>query len=142
MLKTLFGDIHSGKLKRLPYLGYSLLISFLAVLFFLLIAAAIGVVEHMIGGDLQQAQEQLQEDLSLPAILVFGVLVITLLYCAANILAKRIRDTGLPGWATVFIIMFVTGVISFLVSPDVSNILHFAIMLAFLLIPSNTFSRT
>ena len=55
MLKTLFGDIHSGKLERLPYLGYSLLISFLAVLFFLLIAAAIGVGEQMIGGDLQQA---------------------------------------------------------------------------------------
>ena len=77
LLKTLFGDIHSGKLKRLPYLGYSLLICFMAVLFFLLIAAAIGVGEHMIGGDLQQAQEQLQADLSMPAILAFGILVIT-----------------------------------------------------------------
>ena len=78
----------------------------------------------------------------MPAILAFGVLVITLVYCAANILAKRIRDTGLPGWATVFIIMFVTGVISFLVSPDISNVLHTAIVLAFLLIPSNTFNRS
>ncbi|MBW2208518.1 MAG: hypothetical protein JRG79_16550, partial [Deltaproteobacteria bacterium] len=61
MIKALFGDVKTGRLMRLQYLGYSLLLSLLMFGFGLAIVLAIGAGEHIIGGDLQQAQDKLRE---------------------------------------------------------------------------------
>ncbi len=66
MFKVLFGDITNGRLMRLPYLGYSLLLTLLVIGFGLAIVLAIGVGEHIVGGNLQDAQDKLREWFSLP----------------------------------------------------------------------------
>ena len=53
MLKVLFGDVQAGRLLRLPYLGYSVLLSVLMIVAGLGLAFAAGVGEYLIAGDLE-----------------------------------------------------------------------------------------
>ena len=68
MIKALFGDVKTGRLMRLQYLGYSLLLSLLMLGFGFAVVSTIGAGEHIIGGDLQLAQDKLREMFTLPFI--------------------------------------------------------------------------
>ena len=139
MINALFGDVKTGSLMRLQYLGYSLLLSLLMFGFVLAVVLAIGAGEHIIGGDLEQAQEQLREMFTLPVMLVFAVVMPLFVFIGLNILAKRIRDIGLPGWWTVLVIIVLEGVASFAVSSGAGSGLHTLVWIALLLIPTDTF---
>ena len=86
MLERVFGEITNGRLTRLPYLGYSLLLAALSVGFVIAIGLMIGVGEQLIGGDLQQAQAKLAEWLTLPFMVVFGLVVALFAFAGANIM--------------------------------------------------------
>jgi len=109
MFDTFFGDIRNGRLPRLPYLGYSLLVSLLLLSFVLAIIVAIGAGKHLIGGDIQQAQAKLRQWVTLPFMVVFGLFMAMVLFVSANLKAKRLRDIGLPGWWLVLVIAMLTG---------------------------------
>lgn len=141
MLNIFFGDITGGRLKRLPYLGYSLLVFLLLIGFVFAVILAIGIGEHLIGGDLQQAQAKLREWFTLPFLIIFGLVMVLVLFVSANLKAKRLRDIGLPGWWSVLVIVVLTGVVSAAVSNQSSNGLYWLIWLALVLIPSNTFGE-
>jgi len=123
MFKAFFGDITNGRLMHLPYFGYSLLLALLVIGFGLTIILAIGAGEHIIGGNLQQAQDQLREWFTLPFIIIFGLVSALFVFGAINIMAKRIRDIGLPGWWTV-LSSVLEGVMAFTVSEQVGSELH------------------
>ena len=137
MIKALLGDVKTGRLMRLQYLGYSLLVYLLMFGFVFVVILAIGAGEHIIGGDLQHAQDKLREMFTLPAMIVFAVIMPLLLFMVANIMAKRIRDIGLPGWWSVLAIIVITGIVSYRVSNEVSNGLSTLIWVVLLLVPSN-----
>jgi uncharacterized membrane protein YhaH (DUF805 family) len=137
MIKALLGEVNTGRLMRLQYLGYSLLLSLLMLGVGLTVAAAVGAGEQVIDGDLQQAQNLLREALSGPFLLVFAVLMILFMFIGANIMAKRIRDIGLPGWWSVLAIFVLSGLLSNLVSANASNILNSVIWILLLLVPGN-----
>jgi len=137
MIKALFGDVKTGRLMRLQYLGYSVLLSVLMFGFGFAVVAAIGAGEHITGGDLQQAQEQLRERFTLPAMLVFAVITPLFVFIGANIMAKRIRDIGLPGWWMVLAIFVISGVVSYMVSNEVSSGLNTLVWVVLLLVPGN-----
>ena len=141
MIKALFGDIKTGRLMRLQYLGYSVLLSLLMLGFGFAVVAAIGAGEHIIGGDLQQAQDQLRETFTFPLILVMAVVMPLFVFIGANIMAKRIRDIGLPGWWMVLAIFVISGVVSYMISNDVSNGLNTLIWVVLLLIPGNALAK-
>jgi len=138
MIKALLGDVKTGCLMRLQYLGYSLLVYLLMFGFVFLVILAIGAGEHIIGGDLQHAQDKLREMFTLPAMIVFAVIMPLFLFMVANIMAKRIRDIGLPGWWSVLAIIVITGIVSYMVSNEVSNGLSTLIWVVLLLVPSNS----
>ena len=138
MIKALLGDVKTGRLMRLQYLGYSLLVYLLMFGFVFVVILAIGAGEHIIGGDLQHAQDKLREMFTLPAMIVFAVIMPLFLFMAANIMAKRIRDIGLPGWWSVLAIIVITGIVSYMVSNEVSNGLSTLIWVVLLLVPSNS----
>jgi len=138
MIKALLGDVKTGRLMRLQYLGYSLLVYLLMFGFVFLVILAIGAGEHIIGGDLQHAQDKLREMFTLPAMIVFAVIMPLFLFMVANIMAKRIRDIGLPGWWSVLAIIVITGIVSYMVSNEVSNGLSTLIWVVLLLVPSNS----
>jgi uncharacterized membrane protein YhaH (DUF805 family) len=138
MIKALLGDVKTGRLMRLQYLGYSLLVYLLMFGFVFVVILAIGAGEHIIGGDLQYAQDKLREMFTLPAMIVFAVIMPLFLFMVANIMAKRIRDIGLPGWWSVLAIIVITGIVSYMVSNEVSNGLSTLIWVVLLLVPSNS----
>jgi len=138
MIKALLGDVKTGRLMRLQYLGYSLLVYLLMFGFVFLVILAIGAGEHIIGGDLQHAQDKLREMFTLPAMIVCAVIMPLFLFMVANIMAKRIRDIGLPGWWSVLAIIVITGIVSYMVSNEVSNGLSTLIWVVLLLVPSNS----
>ncbi len=109
MIGDYFGSALSGRLqtKRFIILWLALMLAFAA--FGLLIGASIGVAERLIGGDLATAQKLLIEKLGLPAII--GVFVIFILFAFAklNIIAKRARDIGMPGWLTAILLAGLIG---------------------------------
>ena len=137
MFKALLGEVKTGRLMRLPYLGYSVLLSLLMFGFGLAIVMAIGVGEHIAGGALQQAQDQLREQLTLPVMLIMAVVMPLFLFIGVNIMAKRIRDIGLPGWWTVLAIFIVSGVVSYVVSDNAGSIVNTLAWLAVVLVPGN-----
>ena len=141
MFKVLFGDINNGRLTRLPYLGYSLLLVALMMGFGFAVVLAIGAGEHVIGGDLQQAQDKLREWFTMPAMIIFALMSVLFVFGAANIMAKRIRDTGLPGWWLVLVIVVLTGIVSYVISEEASSGLHTLIWVLLLLIPTHAFNR-
>jgi uncharacterized membrane protein YhaH (DUF805 family) len=138
MFKALFGDIQAGRLLRLPYLGYSILISVLMIVFGLALAFAAGVGEHLISGDMEAAQLHMSENFSIVTVLLFIVVSVLFLFAGCNIMAKRLRDIGLPGWWMVLAIVVVTGAVAVMVSDEASNILQTVIWIVLLLVPSNS----
>lgn len=140
MWKVLFGDITSGRLARLPFLGYWILLAVIFVVIAVGIGAAIGVAEQMVGGDIPSAQAKLRETLGVPSLLLISVIAALLLFVDANLKAKRIRDIGLPGWWTLLGVVVLGVVISLAVSQQAAQGFSSLILLALLLIPGNAFS--
>ncbi|SFV58214.1 hypothetical protein MNB_SV-6-1361 [hydrothermal vent metagenome] len=107
MFKIYFGEWSSGKLKRLPYVGYYFLIFFLfAVLMFgsLFLMGGIGSIMN---GDMNGVQEAFASGGGILATLLFIGASIAFMVAQFNIFAKRIRDMGLPVlWTIVGIIIF------------------------------------
>ena len=104
-LKPYYGDITQGELQRLPFVSYYLLLVFIMVIFALSIAILIGVSEHMIGGDLAAAQEKLRQWLTIPFMVFGAVFTAAFFFSFSNLIAKRLRDIGLPGWTTLLILL-------------------------------------
>lgn len=142
MFKVLFGDIGSGKLFRLQYLGYSILLGLIGMGIAIAIGASIGMAEKQIGGDLQQAQAQLLAQFGIPAIVLIGALFAILFLAHLNLMAKRFRNMGLPGWWTVLAVLLAGILLSSLISQNVSNILSTLVWLALLLVPAGAFSNS
>lgn len=141
MFKTLFGDPTTGCLARLPYLGYWILLGLLGVVIAIGIGASIGAAENMVGGDIQQAQAQLREHLGLPAVLLVFAFAMLLLFGNLNLMAKRLRDMGLPGWWVVLGFVVLSALISGGISERASGGLYFLFWIALLLIPTDMFTR-
>lgn len=141
MIKALVGDVKTGRLRRLQYLGYSLLLSLLMLGFGFAIVTAFGAGEHIIGGDIQKAQDKLHEMFTLPFMIVFAVVSLFFLFAGANIMAKRIRDIGLPGWWLVLLIFSISVTVSYLISSEVSSGLNTLIWVLLLLVPGNVVGK-
>ena len=139
MFGVLFGDITSGRLLRLPYLGYSILIGVLGLLIAIGIGASLGIAERLVGGDIQQAQEQLREQFGIPAIIIIGAIFSVLFLAHLNLMAKRIRDMGLPGWWMVLALFVAAALTAGFVSQQASGAFNSLTWLALLLIPTGMF---
>lgn len=137
MFATLFGDVRDGEIPRLPYLGYSLLLTFgSAGAIVLLVVALAGA------GGLAQAESStaLLAGLGLPVLAAVIVVAFLAAFASLNLTAKRTRDLGLPGWTTVLLFVLGTAVLGAAVSESVASGLHVLAWLALLLLPSHAFS--
>jgi len=141
MFNTLFKDIAFGHMARLSYLGHSILLLLLLIAYMLIVVLAIGAGEHIIGGDLQQTQDQLRGMLTLPFLVVTGIVMALLMFAGLNIMAKRIRDIGLPGWWMVLALIVLGMLLSYFVSQQASSGLHALTWVLLILIPGNTVGK-
>lgn len=90
---------------------------------------------------MQQAQDKLRDWLGIPAIILIGLAYLGLVFAGANIMAKRIRDTGLPGWWMVLIIFLLAGGATTAGSEQGGGGLYTLVWIALLLIPTGVFSK-
>ena len=114
MLKVYFGEWGSGRLKRLPYLGYYVLLMVIAVAIIVGVIASASFAETRGGVDIAATQAALMEKFGVVAIIGFVVLVTAMVIAQLNILAKRIRDMGLPAVWTILGIIAVSLVLNIL----------------------------
>ena len=150
MLNTYFGDITSGRLQRLPFIGYIVLLHVLFVVLVLAGAAGLGVVENLVGDDLTHTQQMLAEKIGLPTMIIIGIVIAAVFFATLNLEAKRIRDMGLPGWWTLLAIWIISviliALLAGLVNPELGNhtssIISAIAFLALIVIPSDTFSMS
>ena len=118
MLKTYFGEWGEGKLQRLPYLGYHILLMLLIIVIILAGIFAVGAAENLMGGDLATAQKMLMDKFGLVAIIGIGLLIFIAMLGQINILGKRIRDMGLPVLWTIFAIIALSMVLNLVFPPQ------------------------
>ena len=118
MLKTYFGEWGEGKLQRLPYLGYHILLMFLVVAIIVAGIFAVGAAENLIGGDLASTQKMLMDKFGIAAIIGISLLIFIAMLGQVNILGKRIRDMGLPVLWTIFAIIVLSIVLNFIFPPQ------------------------
>lgn len=150
MFRVYFGDLHTGRLTRLPFLGYLLLLTVLFALFGLGIAFGIGMIEHLLRGDLPAAPGDLLKLLGLPMAALLGLLVFAFGLAKWNLAAKRIRDMGLPGWWVLLIIVLADAALAGTMHASgesinravpIHGMISGVISLGLLLIPSGLFTH-
>ena len=101
MWTVYFGEWMDGRLKRLQYLGYYFLLMFLVMM------TVVGSL-LLIGATPEMMQESMDAMMTLFVdrlgwLMILGIVVVMFMVFAAqlNIMAKRIRDMGLPAWWTI-----------------------------------------
>lgn len=103
ILPTLFAELASGRLARLPFILYVTGLHFSLMLFMLWVGFSAGLAEHAASGDLAAAEQALSDWMSLPTLTFSAVFLLAVTFANFNLLAKRIRDMGLPGWRALLI---------------------------------------
>jgi uncharacterized membrane protein YhaH (DUF805 family) len=142
MIRTLLGDTRSGRLQRLPYLGYYALIVLLFLVVAIGIGLAIGATERMIGGELVDAQRMIGERLGVFGMILIVAVFALLLFAQLNIAAKRVRDIGVPApWLVLLGVLIVVNLISQWLGPQLAGALNLFVFLALLLVPSNAWAQ-
>lgn len=109
MFRDYFLEIFDGRLGPMPFITRWLVL--IVLMFGLVIgaAAAIGLTERLVGGDLQALQQELLSSLGGPFAIMVLVAFLAFAFAHLNIIAKRARDVGLPGWITAILIAALSG---------------------------------
>jgi uncharacterized membrane protein YhaH (DUF805 family) len=122
MLKVYFGEWGEGRLQRLAYLGYHVLLMFIIVAIIFGAIFAVGATEKVMGGDIMATQAMLSERFGLVAIFGIVILMMAMLLGQINIMAKRIRDMGLPAVWTILGIVVVSMILNMLFPAQVTEV--------------------
>ena len=118
MLKIYFGEWSTGKLQRLPYLGYHILLVVMIIAIIFAGIFAVGAMENLMGGNIAETQKILMDKFGITAILSIAALMLIALFGQVNILGKRIRDMGLPVLWTILGIIAVSLVLNVVFPPE------------------------
>lgn len=135
MFKDLWGEVKEGRLQRLPYFYYFLMLNFFNGILIFAVLRYVEVEEGMLDG----GQSAFAGNLTIPLLLLGYVLLYFI--TAMNIMAKRFRDTGLPGWWSALGVVVIGVLLSQFVSAPVVSGFHLLAMLALFLVPSASFNK-
>ncbi|MGB5830913.1 MAG: DUF805 domain-containing protein [Thiohalocapsa sp.] len=140
MFKNLWGDLTEGRLRRLPFLGWYLVVALLAVVAALGVGASMGAAERMGGGEIADTQQFLTEQLGIVGVVMVALLFGLLLFAQLNISTKRIRDMGLPSpWLILFGLLLLGALFSGMLGQSGGGLFNLLVLLALLLIPTASF---
>ena len=74
-------------------------------------------------------------------LIVTGIVMALLMFAGLNIMAKRIRDIGLPGWWIVLALILLGMLLSYFVSQQAGSGMHTLIWILLVLIPGKSFGK-
>jgi uncharacterized membrane protein YhaH (DUF805 family) len=117
MLKTYFGEWGTGKLHRLPYLGYYVLLMVLVMAIIFGSIMLVGKLESIMDASIVETQAMLMDKFGILGIIGILVLVFGTIAAQINILGKRIRDMGLPVLWTILGIIVLSMVLNIIFPP-------------------------
>jgi uncharacterized membrane protein YhaH (DUF805 family) len=140
LLTTYYGALRDGRLSRLSYLGHSLVLMLFFLLFGVAVVYAIGLAEHLVGGDLAEAQEKIRSAMGIPALLLCGSVALGVIFAQFNIAAKRVRDMGLPGWSVAIGSFVLLVLLSTQDQIGAANLISAVYSLSLLFVPGGTFA--
>jgi uncharacterized membrane protein YhaH (DUF805 family) len=141
MLKTYFGDVASGRIGRLRYLGLWCLLCVLTIIAVLVVLSTTGPGGANIGDGTGDIEEYIAQQVGLTRLLPLTVFVLAVVFANLNIMAKRFRDIGLSGWWIVVLIVILGLVLSRYGSPTLASGFSFVVFFALLLVPGAALSR-
>jgi uncharacterized membrane protein YhaH (DUF805 family) len=141
MLKVYFAEFTNGRLSRIQYLGYAVFLVALMLAIGIGLGATAGIAEHMMGGELQEAQSKLANKYGGIVTVLVMLLFLLLLVAKLNIMAKRIRDIGLSGWWLVLAVVVLAGLASQLHTEQTGGAVIGLASLLLMLIPGGTFDK-
>jgi uncharacterized membrane protein YhaH (DUF805 family) len=141
MFGDYLGSVMSGRLRtqRFIMLWLGLMIAFVAI--GMLIGVSIGIAERAIGGDLATAQKLLAEKLGIPAIVAVLVIFVLFGFAKLNIIAKRARDIGLPGWLTAIILAGLIGGGTQAMGAKTAGGVGMLLLIVLAFVPTDTWAR-
>ena len=139
MFTALFGDLKGARLARLPYFGYTVLLTVVLTLIVAVTVAAIAGTENLANGSLEEIQRRFAATAGGPTVMVFTASMLALLFAHFNLMAKRVRDIGLPGWPVVLVIFVISAIIAGGVSEEHAGKINTLLWLALVLVPGDTF---
>ena len=141
MMTSYFGEVQTGRLARWSFLMHWLGI---AIAFFVIgtaLVIAIGGIDKIGEERIVSTRAALHASHGVLAVIVAVGCYIGLLFAALNITAKRIRDTGLPGWTSLAAALFISWVAGWAISEAAGQTVTTVAWLGMLLIPSNQLNR-
>ena len=100
-LGILFGERTTGRLKRLPFLGFSIFASVIAALAMVIIALTMGGAAWLMSQNPLMARQYVHDHLTTPGFIAMLAIGLLLTFIHMNLSAKRLRDMGLQGWRTL-----------------------------------------
>jgi uncharacterized membrane protein YhaH (DUF805 family) len=95
---TLFGAVRGGTIHRIHFFWYIAGLWTVGAAVLMTLSLSIGMQQPMEGLTTEQAQQAARDTLGSLGQVVVIVLGLLFLFAQVNLIAKRIRDTGLPGW--------------------------------------------
>jgi uncharacterized membrane protein YhaH (DUF805 family) len=108
MWTVYFGEWTDGRLKRLQYFGYYVLLMFLVMLMVVGSLLLVGMTPETMQRGMDAMATLFVDRLGWVVILSIFVVMIIIFAAQLNIMAKRIRDMGLPAWWTILALIIVS----------------------------------
>ncbi|WP_058557426.1 DUF805 domain-containing protein [Thiohalocapsa sp. ML1] len=140
MFNALWGDILRGRLQQLPFLGWYLVLVLIAMVLAFGIGAGIGAAGRMAGGEPLSDELAPVGSLGEIGVLAVSALFALLLLGQLNIMAKRLRDTGLSSaWLIVLGWLVLAGLLAPAGGGLLSGLLSLVMLAVLLLVPSDAF---
>ncbi len=136
MLSVLWGNLRQGQLARLPYLGYTLLVGLTAILIGVGLWPWLTPVETPTG-----SSTELSLILPLPVAILLLIATSVLGFAGLNLMAKRLRHIGLPGWPTTAALTLLVMAIGYGWSLPAANGFQLLIWLTLLVLPKGLFGQ-
>lgn len=142
MVSELFKEVKTGQLRRMAFFGYGALLMLIPLVLMLIVVSIIGAGEQLAGGDLAQAQDKLGAWFGGPVAIIVISLMIVVFFAQLNIMAKRLRHMGLPGWWWVLGIIVINLVVTAIAGEQVGNLIGLIVALSLLFIPGGSFGQS
>lgn len=130
ILRQLFWDWRAGRLGRLAFIAYS--VAIWAVLY---------GTHLLLPSSLDEKGAPLGSNVSVAGPLLAAILGAVVLVVSLNIAAKRLRDTGLPGWITVLALTVVNGTLIYFFPGLAYPWFGIAVFAALAATPTSLFAR-
>lgn len=138
---TLFGNLRHGTLHRVPFFWYIAGLWAIGGATVMAIVVGLDINQPTNGITPEQAGQAVRDALGPVAHSVLAVLAALLVFAQINMMAKRLRDTGLPGWITLLAVMVVTGLVSGFIGSGIGGLMNILFWLALLFTPPGLFAR-